>query len=165
MGKEKLRITARKLLMFSCESCKMESKILPRSHSSGGPGFVRAWEAWLPKRGPPPKPRDPPQTQDRVLSEGLGASLSKASQTDARCQPLRAPGVPGLEPGLVLAVPCGPVSLGSRRAEPEKKRPRLRNWTLRRTRLPASPRGHVPERVPVTRLRARARRFLVTLQC
>lgn len=159
MGKEKLRITARKLLMFSCESCKMESKILPRSHSSGGPGFVRAWQARLPKRGPPP------QTQDRVLSEGLGASLSKASQTDARCQPLWAPGVPGLEPGLVLAVPCGPVSLGSRRAEPEKKWPRLRNWTLRRAQLPASPRGHVPERVPVTRLRAHARLLLVTLQC
>lgn len=118
------------------------------------------------QKGDPPQTQGPPpQTQDRVLSEGLGASLSKASQTDARCQPLRAPGVPGLEPGLVLAVPCGPVSLGSRRAEPEKKRPRLRNWTLRRTRLPASPRGHVPEHVPVTRLRARARRFLVTLQC
>lgn len=62
-----------------------------------------------------------PQTQDRVLYEGLGASLSKVSQTDACCQPLRAPGVPGLEPGPVLAVPGSPVSLGSHGAEPENK--------------------------------------------
>ena len=122
-----------------------------------------------------------PQTQDRRLAEGFGASLSKASQTDACCQPLQAPGVPELEPGPVLAVPCGPVSLVSRGVEPESKAEGRHRRLTRQERWNSAPeldaqarpasgdsrrsRPCVPERAPVIRFRARARRLLVTLQC
>ena len=87
-----------------------------------------------------------PQTQDRRLAEGFGASLAKASQTDACCQPLQAPGVPELEPGPVLAVPCGLVSLGSRRVEPENKAEGHHRRLTRQERWNSAPELDAPAR-------------------